>query len=196
MGSIECDHGDVLYVDLENGHRRMQSRIKMLFPDERQRPDLARLDWVNDAPDLNKGFVEALDTWRKSVPNPRLVIIDVLQRIKPPGKINQNSYESDYDTMQGLQCWATEHRVAVVCLHHTRKGGADDPLEALSGSNGLSACADTTLVLDRDQNGMTLYVRGRDVEEKESALNFTGHRRRYGGEAFRRAFGYRRLPCR
>ncbi len=51
-----------------------------------------------------------------------------------------------------------------------RKGGADDPLEALSGSNGLSACADTTLVLDRDQNGMTLYVRGRDVEEKETAL--------------------------
>jgi hypothetical protein len=25
-------------------------------------------------------------------------------------------------------------------------------------------------VLDRDQNGMTLYVRGRDVEENESAL--------------------------
>ena len=151
----------------------MQSRIRMLFPDDRQLPDLSRLDWVNDAPDLNKGFVEALDTWRKSVANPRLVIIDVLQRIKPPGKVNQNSYESDYDTMEGLQRWATEHRVAVVCLHHTRKGGADDPLEALSGSNGLSACADTTLVLDRDQNGITLYVRGRDVEEKESALNFT-----------------------
>lgn len=55
-----------------------------------------------------------------------------------------------------------------------RKGGADDPLEALSGSNGLSACADSTLVLDRDQNGITLYVRGRDVEEKESAVSFVG----------------------
>jgi RecA-family ATPase len=32
MGSIECDQGDVLYIDLENGHRRIQSRIKMLFP--------------------------------------------------------------------------------------------------------------------------------------------------------------------
>jgi hypothetical protein len=38
---------------------------------------------------------------------------------------------------------------------------------------GLSACADTTLVLDRDKNGITLYVRGRDVEEKETALKFT-----------------------
>jgi hypothetical protein len=74
--------------------------------------------------------------------------------------------------MEGLQRWAGDKRIAVVCLHHTRKGGADDPLEALSGSNGLSACADTTLLLDRDQNGVTLYVRGRDVEEKESALSF------------------------
>jgi hypothetical protein len=115
-----------------------------------------------------------LDEWRLSALKPRLVIIDVLQRIKPPGKAGQNSYESDYDAMSALQQWATEHRVAVVALHHTRKGGADDPLEALSGSNGLSACADTTLVLDRDGNGVTLYVRGRDVEEKESALTFSG----------------------
>ena len=80
----------------------------------------------------------------------------------------------DYDCFAGLQSWATEHRIAVLALHHTRKGGADDPLEALSGSNGLSAVADTTLVLDRNSAGLTLYVRGRDVEEKESALQFDG----------------------
>jgi hypothetical protein len=172
MGSIACDPGDVLYIDLENGHRRIQSRIKMLFPDQRDLPDLSRLEWVNDAPALNKGFLDALNAWHSSVAIPRLVVVDVLQRIKPAGNANQNAYESDYVALSGLQRWATEHRVAVVCLHHTRKGGADDPLEALSGSNGLSACADTTLVLDRDQNGVTLYVRGRDVEEKETALKF------------------------
>jgi RecA-family ATPase len=172
MGSIFCEVGDVLYIDLENGHRRIQGRIKMLFPGERNRPDLSRLGWVNDAPDLNKGFVAALENWRVSVLEPRLIVIDVLQRIKPAGKVGQTSYESDYDAMSALQRWATERRVGVLCLHHTRKGGADDPLEALSGSNGLSACADTTLLLDRDQNGITLYVRGRDVEERESALTF------------------------
>ena len=107
----------------------------------------------------------------------------MLQRVKPPGKGNQNSYESDYSALAGLQRWATERAVAVVALHHTRKGGADDPLEALSGSNGLSACADTTLVLDRDQNGITLYVRGRDVEEKESALKFLSGNWELIGEA-------------
>jgi hypothetical protein len=29
------------------------------------------------------------------------------------------------------------------------------------------------LVLDRDGNGVTLYVRGRDVDEKETAMTFT-----------------------
>lgn len=174
MGSVSCEQGDVLYIDLENGHRRIKGRIDTLFPGERNRPDLSRLDWANEAPDLNKGFLQALDDWRLSVTDPRLIVIDVLQRIKPAGKAGQNSYESDYDIMAGLQRWATDYRIGVVCLHHTRKGGADDPLEALSGSNGLSACADTTLLLDRDGNGITLYVRGRDVREKESAMKFVG----------------------
>lgn len=92
---------------------------------------------------------------------------------KPIGNAARNSYENDYSAWAPLQSWAMQHGIAVLGLHHTKKGGADDPLEALSGSNGLSACADTTLVLDRDGNGITLYVRGRDVDEKESALNFS-----------------------
>jgi hypothetical protein len=174
IGSITCEQGDVLYIDMENGPRRIQGRINTLYPDERNRPDLSRLEWVTEAPQLGAGFIEELERWRISVPAPRLIVIDVLQRIKPPGSMARNAYENDYSTWAPLQHWATEHGIAVLGLHHTKKGGADDPLEALSGSNGLSACADTTLVLDSDQNGKTLYVRGRDVEEKETALIFAG----------------------
>lgn len=172
MGSIDCEQGDVLYIDMENGERRIQRRIDALYPDDRNRPDLSKLEWVTEAPPLDKGLIDALDEWRRSVRKPRLVVIDVLQRIKPAGSATRNAYENDYSIWSPLQSWATEHGIAVLGLHHTKKGGADDPLEALSGSNGLSACADTTLVLDRDGNGITLYVRGRDVDEKESALDF------------------------
>lgn len=174
MGAIECEAGDVLYIDMENGHRRIKRRIETIFPNERTRPDLSRLQWVTEAPALDKGFIDAAEEWRKSVAAPRLIVIDVLQRVKPAGKGNQNAYENDYAAFAELQSWATEHGIAVLGLHHTRKGGADDPLEALTGSNGLSAVADTTLVLDRDSNGMTLYVRGRDVEEKETAVRLEG----------------------
>ncbi|MCA1399349.1 AAA family ATPase [Bradyrhizobium sp. BRP56] len=172
MGSINCDTGDVLYVDLENGPRRIQGRINTLFPDERSRPDLGRLEWMTEAPSLDQGFIDHLERWRKSVRKPTLAVIDVLQRIKPAGSVARNAYENDYSAWAPLQQWATACNVAVLGLHHTKKGGADDPLEALSGSNGLSACADTTIVLDQDQNGRTLYVRGRDVEEKEAAIKF------------------------
>lgn len=174
IGSISCEQGDVLYIDMENGPRRIQSRIATLYPDEQSRPDLSRLEWVTEALQLDAGFIGELERWRTSVAAPRFVIIDVLQRIKPAGSLARNAYENDYSTWAPLQQWATQHGIAVLGLHHTKKGGADDPLEALSGSNGLSACADTTLVLDSDQNGKTLYVRGRDVEEKETALIFAG----------------------
>jgi hypothetical protein len=174
LGSIDCDQGDVLYVDMENGPRRIQSRIKALFPHGQSLPDMSRLEWVTEAPQLDKGFIDRLEHWRTSVKDPRFVVIDVLQWIKPPGNGKQNAYESDYSIWAPLQEWATKHGVAVLGLHHTRKGAADDPLEALSGSNGLSACADTTIVLDQDQNGRTLYIRGRDIEEKETAVMFAG----------------------
>nr|WP_255720629.1 AAA family ATPase [Acuticoccus kalidii] len=171
LGTIPCEPGDVLYIDLENGERRVQRRILEAYPDVRKRPDLRRLQWVFDAPKIGEAFLEMLDAWRSSVTTPRLVIIDVLQRVKPATSNRaQNAYERDYDCYSELQSWATGYGIAVLGLHHTRKGGADDPLEALSGSNGLAAVADTTLVLDRDSQGATLYVRGRDVEEKDSAL--------------------------
>jgi hypothetical protein len=127
---------------------------------------------VTEAPQLGAGFIDELERGRQYVPAPRLVIIDVLQRIKPAGSMARNAYDNDYSSWSPLQDRATKHGIAVLGLHHTKKGGADDTLEALSGSNGLSAVADTTLVLDSDQNGKTLYVRGRDVEEKETALIF------------------------
>jgi predicted ATP-dependent serine protease len=134
MGSIPCALGDVLYIDMENGPRRIQGRIKKLFPNERDMPNLSRLEWVTDALQLDQGFIDELERWRVSVKKPTLVVIDVLQRIKPPGSPARNSYENDYTAWAPLQQWATENRVAVLGLHHTKKGGAEDPLEALSGS--------------------------------------------------------------
>lgn len=183
MGSIPCEQGDVLYIDMENGPRRIQGRIRALFPNERERPNLSRLEWATEAPQLDQGFIGELGRWRASVQNPTLVVIDVLQRIKPAGSMARNSYENDYSAWAPLQQWATGNRIAVLGLHHTKKGGAEDPLEALSGSNGLSACADTTIVLDQNQNGRTLYVRGRDVEEKETAVMFAGGQWSILGEA-------------
>ncbi len=172
MGNIGCEQGDVLYIDLENGMRRIQRRLLTLFPYEPTRPNLDRLYFETESPPLGPEFIEACDGWRQSVAKPALIVVDVLQRIKPAGHVARNSYENDYTALSDLQQWATTHGVSVLVLHHTRKGGADDPLEVLSGSNGLSACADTTLVLDRTAAGMTLYVRVRVPVERDHGFRW------------------------
>jgi hypothetical protein len=68
---------------------------------------------------------------------------------------------------------ASETGVAIVIVHHLRKSAGEvDPFEKVSGTLGLSGAADTVLILDRDSQGATLYGRGRDIEEIETAVEF------------------------
>ena len=92
---------------------------------------------------------------------------------RPTSSRSDNQYEADYLAIKGLQALASQYNVAVVIVTHTRKSGSEvDPFEKVSGTLGLSGGADTTMVLDRDGNGATIYGRGRDIEEIESAVEF------------------------
>jgi RecA-family ATPase len=84
---------------------------------------------------------------------------------------NENYYASDYETIKAVQALASETHIAIMVIHHVRKGAADnDPIDKISGTLGLSSGADSLLILDRDSNGATLYGRGRDIEEMDRAL--------------------------
>ncbi|MGA2403557.1 MAG: hypothetical protein ABSG91_17925 [Syntrophobacteraceae bacterium] len=63
--------------------------------------------------------------------------------------------------------------ISIIIVHHLRKMAADDdPFDCISGSTGLTGAVDTAVVLRRDRTGRgLLYVRGRDIEEKELALD-------------------------
>jgi len=79
--------------------------------------------------------------------------------------------------MAKLHRWASENRISVVVIHHTKKGGSQtsDPFEAVSGSMGLTASADSTIILSHDAEGYhdgVLYGRGRDLMEFEEPLSF------------------------
>jgi hypothetical protein len=182
FGEVEVQQGDVLYLDLENGEARVQRRMVEMYLNS-ERPNLARLSWSNKAVRIDNGLMDVLEHWRLSVPHPRLIVIDVLQRVKPAGIGTRTAYENDYAAWGPLQAWATEHGIAVLGLHHTRKAFAEDPLETLSGSNGLGACADTTIVLTQRAGKTSLYVRGRDVEEQEIALTSEDGQLRFSDEA-------------
>jgi hypothetical protein len=96
-----------------------------------------------------------------------------LAAFRSPRSRDVTLYEGDYAAVKELQRIASETNVAIVIVHHLRKSAAEtDPFEKVSGTLGLSGAADTVLILDRDGQGATLYGRGRDIEEIETAVEF------------------------
>lgn len=169
FGSIKCEQGDVLLLALEDNERRLQSRLSQMLPSGNV-PE--RLFIETAAPRLDQGLLADLREWLIAANNPRMVVIDVLNRIRPPQGKAEGVYDYDVRCLIGLQELAGEFGIAIVIVHHVRKAEAEDPFDCLSGSTGLPGTADATLVLARDSQGTTLYGRGRDIEEFEKAMTF------------------------
>jgi len=171
LGDTKCDEGDVLYLALEDNERRLQSRITKLIGFATEWP--ARFYYATEPPRANARGLAQIRKWIASVEKPRLIVVDVLAMFRPPRDPKLSPYECDYDAVQQLQRIASHAGVAIVIVHHLRKSVSEvDPFEKVSGTLGLSGAADTVLVLDRDSSGATLYGRGRDIEEIETAVEF------------------------
>jgi hypothetical protein len=103
------------------------------------------------------------------------VLIDVWPRIRPRVTKRTDCYQADYDAAAPLQGLAISRGIAVVSLFHTCKAEAEDFVETVQGTFGTAAAADTIVVVKRSrgQADATLFVTGRDVEERELALRFS-----------------------
>jgi 5S rRNA maturation endonuclease (ribonuclease M5) len=171
LGTISVERGDVLYLALEDGARRLQSRLKKVLGGAIPSNFQCATSWKR----LNEGGLEDLENWLKDHPDARLIVIDTIKRVRPTErKRNSQLYDSDYDAISPLSELGQKYRTAIVVIHHTRKQGSDDPFDLVSGSTGLTGAADGILVLKRSrgQTGAELHVGGRDFDEKQIALRF------------------------
>lgn len=166
-------HGDVLYCALEDTNRRLQHRAsKLLWPHKTSWPK--RLTLVTKWRKLDDGGVDDIADWASSVKEPRLVVLDTLAGVRPDRNRNDTTYDGDYKALLQIHRLANDGGYGSLALTHTRKADAtEDQLDAISGTLGQVGCADTGLVLARNSQGSTLYVRGRDVEENEFAVSFS-----------------------
>jgi RecA-family ATPase len=173
LGNAKCEQGDVLYLALEDNKRRLQSRIKKVSSPGSKDVWPDTLDFATEWKRCDEGGLDMIRQWLQSKERPRLVVVDVLAQFRSGRGDKESLYESDYRAVKALQELASEFNVAIVIVHHVRKGMSDvDPFERVSGSMGLTGAADTVLILDRDSGGCTLYARGRDIEEYEKAVTF------------------------
>jgi hypothetical protein len=177
FGASNIQQGTVLYLALEDHKRRLQDRIgKIITADGSDAPHPLKL--ATSWPRLDDTGLDLLDRWvQEQEGKARLVIVDVWPKARPNvSSKNSNAYTDDYAHASMLQEFATSRRVSVLALVHCRKLPADDPLDTISGTLGISGAADGILVMARDrcQNDATLFVTGRDVDETKLALRFDG----------------------
>ena len=160
--------GTVLYLALEDDHRRLQERLYRMFG----------TDGTNDlyfaiyAKQLGGGLEEQLKRFVQEHPDTRLIIIDTLQKIREAGG-DKYSYGNDYEIIGKLKQFADQTGLCLLLVHHTRKQQADDKFDMISGTNGLLGAADGAFLLQKEKRtdgSAVLDVAGRDQQDQRFYL--------------------------
>ena len=160
--------GTVLYLALEDDHRRLQGRLYRMFG----------MDGTNDllfaiyAKQLGLGLEEQLKKFVRQHPDTKLIIIDTLQKVREVGG-DKYSYANDYEVVGKLKRLADDCGICLLLVHHTRKQQADDKFDMISGTNGLLGAADGAFLLQKEKRtdgSAILDVAGRDQQEQRLYL--------------------------
>ena len=168
------EQGDVLYLALEDGKRRGQTRLRAALGDRPMPRGRLEVRW--SAAKLGEGLERELLDWLDQHPDARLVAIDTLQRVRARGDARRNAYEVDVEDLARLQDIFKDRAVGLLIVHHSKKDAGDDFLASVSGTYGITGSADTTLVIQRKrlETFGKLVVTGRDVQEVEEPVQFNG----------------------
>jgi KaiC/GvpD/RAD55 family RecA-like ATPase len=196
LGSIPVKKGKAVYFALEDNERRLQARCASLMDDrsieEGQLMFSTAIDKFykkEDKKPEENGLAQLENLIDEMGEELRVIFIDTLALITPKGK-SENSYSDNYDYISDIQKLAIKKGIAIVLVHHTRKGQSEVyALDDVMGSTGLTAGADCILMLKRTPDGNELFVTGRDVEEQQLAIkhnNKTGLWKLIGNTKFTR----------
>jgi len=191
LGDIKPAQGDVLYLALEDSLRRIQSRMTKLLPTfAGEWPE--GLTFATQWRRVDQGGLDDIREWASEVRAAgrkiAFIAIDVLKLIRPPSKSGQPAYEADYEAIKGLHMLAIELSVPIIVIHHTRKADAEDLIDKVSGTAGLTGAVDTIIVIERQAQGTVFDIRGRGIEATASPSSST--KRPAGGQ-----FWARRKRC-
>jgi hypothetical protein len=172
LGSIPVHASPVLYLALEDGDRRMQSRCRTLLQGD---PIPAGFEYMTH---VEPGrVIETIGVWlARNRGAAAVVILDTLGKVMPPALPGESAYQRDYRIGSALKRLVdAEPGASLLVNHHDRKAASDDFIDSVSGTHGLAGAADTTVVLVRARNESDglLQVTGRDIAEGQYAVRFT-----------------------
>lgn len=165
--------GSVLYLALEDSALRLRARSEKVLDGAIPGPlYLFPIDSGAWGP-LDEDGADRIVDWCKAVKEPRLIIIDVFEKVRGSRK-GDSVYGTDYEAIRPLGEVAAETGVAVIVVHHTSKAmfNPDDPMSAASGSNGLRGSVDNLIFLRKKGDAGSLVLEGRDLNPSEIPLEW------------------------
>lgn len=164
---------EVLYLALEDGPQRLHARALRMTEQA-----ATGLYLCGQASVIGNGLEQQIQTALMLHPGIKLVIIDTLQKVRGMTKAGM-TYGGDYQDAAALKALADSNGICLLVIHHLRKMGDEDPMNRLSGTNGLSGAADGILILAREKRQeklTTITATGRDIDNIEEELDFCDFR--------------------
>ena len=173
LGTITVTQRPVLYLALEDGQRRLQTRCRRIMSSQ---PLPGAINFIIRADNSIIAFGMICEFLTRHRDDKPLIILDTLGRAKPSRPPGADPYQFDYNV--GVQLKTAVDKTpgaTLLVVHHTRKAESSDFLDAVSGTQGIAGSADFVLVLVRKRHSdeAFLNITGRDVVEAEYALTVT-----------------------
>ena len=121
FGAINCPVSDVLYLALEDNHRRLKSRMQRVL---KGRGAPVGLTFCTQWPRLDQGGVEKLEEFLEANLDTGCIIIDTFAKVKPGKRrrVSSDMYGEDYQAVEPLHRIAHERGIAIILVHHHPTG--------------------------------------------------------------------------
>ena len=168
--------GDVLLLSLEDNEDSMNIDIKSMGLQNKKK----QTTFVAQCPSLERGLVESIELWHNKMKNPKLIIIDTFQKVKPMGSQktkNANAYEVDYHYLSQLHATAKNLKICIIYVHHLSQADKSHSWDKIMGSTGHQGVTDAMYMLDRVEgtNKATFKGLGRNIPGFEMDIEWNSN---------------------
>jgi AAA domain len=169
----EVAQGKVIYAALEDSEDDTHIRLEELAAGLKLAP--GRLIFVHGEhalPAFNSGALEWVE-YALDLHKPRLLIIDPISYLYVLKK-SGSQFEETKDMLFPLRWLGRKYGCAIVCPDHRRKRSREDvsAFETLYGSVAKQAVADGLIMVDRDDDEITMEAKIRAGRDQRLFLNF------------------------
>ena len=161
IGGIDVEQTPVLLLAMEDTEGSLIRRARKITGTDNLPPQWRYLTREHRGELVQPGvFADLLRMYREKH-GCGLVVMDTVARLRPPQQ-GRNLADEDYAFGAWLADFAAREGIAIWGLWHVPKGSAneDDPIQAIAGTYGVTAPAEATASLKRNEQGTEGVLRG------------------------------------